>query len=120
MKINWNEEGWTDVNCKIVQNKEEVNYWGKPFAEEGEDLFQIWLPYFVFEESFNFPEPHQHIQEYKDWQELPVFPLSRLEFLELLPYDGIKGNLGNIYWEENTLTDAEWRRKIYFGDLKAK
>ncbi|MBW0514067.1 hypothetical protein O181_053782 [Austropuccinia psidii MF-1] len=117
--LGWNSEGWTDVNCKIVGNTEEVNYWGKPFVKEGEDLFQIWIPYLEFGELFNIPELCQQIQESKDWQELPGFSLSRLESIELLTYDGIKGNLGNIYWEEETLTDAEWRRKVYFGDLEA-
>ncbi|MBW0514636.1 hypothetical protein O181_054351 [Austropuccinia psidii MF-1] len=117
--LGWNEEEWTDLNCKTVGNTEEVNYWGKPFVEEGEDLFQIWIPYLEFEKFFNFPELHQQIIESKDWQELPGFSLSRLEFLELLTYDGIKGNLVNTHWEEDTLTDSEWRRKIYFGDVEA-
>ncbi|MBW0557441.1 hypothetical protein O181_097156 [Austropuccinia psidii MF-1] len=93
LNIGLNEEGWTDLNSKIVENTKEVNYWGKPFVEEGEDLFQIWIPYLEFEELFNFPEPRQHIQEYKDWKELPGFSLSRQEFPKLLTYDGIKENL---------------------------
>ncbi|MBW0562267.1 hypothetical protein O181_101982 [Austropuccinia psidii MF-1] len=117
--LGWNEEGWTHVNSKTVEIIKEIIYWAKPFVEEGEDLFVMWIPYLEFEELFNFPETLQKIQKSKEWKELPGLPLSRLEFLELLTYDGIKGNLGNIYWEEDTLTDAKWRREIYFGNLEA-
>ncbi|MBW0544125.1 hypothetical protein O181_083840 [Austropuccinia psidii MF-1] len=117
--LGWNEEGWTDLNSKIVGIIEEINYWGKPFVEEGENFLEIWIPYLEFEELFNFPETLQQIQESKYWKELPGFSLSRLEFLELLTYDGIKGSLGNIYWEEDTSKDVEWRINKYFGDLEA-
>ncbi|MBW0461335.1 hypothetical protein O181_001050 [Austropuccinia psidii MF-1] len=72
----WNEEGWTDVNSKIVEIIEEINYWGKPFVEEGEDLFEIWIPYLEFEEFLNFPETLQQIKESKDWKEIPGFSLK--------------------------------------------
>ncbi|MBW0574561.1 hypothetical protein O181_114276 [Austropuccinia psidii MF-1] len=86
--LGWEEEGWTDVNYKIVGNIEEVNCWEKPFVGDGEDSFQIWIPHLEFEELFNFPELHQQIQESKEWKEHPGCSLSRPEFLELLTYDG--------------------------------
>ncbi|MBW0468874.1 hypothetical protein O181_008589 [Austropuccinia psidii MF-1] len=116
--LGWNEEGWTDVNYKKEEIEEEVNYRGKPMVGEGEDLFKICIPYLQFEELLNFSEKIQSVEESQNWGEILIFFLSSLVLLELLTYEGIKGNLGNIYWEEDTLTDVELRRKLFLGIWK--
>ncbi|MBW0499698.1 hypothetical protein O181_039413 [Austropuccinia psidii MF-1] len=109
----WNE-GWTDVTLKTEQIEEEVNYWLEPILEEGEYLVQIWIPDLELEEFFSFSGKHEHIEESEDWKELPEFSFSKFEFLELIKYYFIKGNVGNTYWAEDTTTDFKWRGKIIF------
>ncbi|MBW0586267.1 hypothetical protein O181_125982 [Austropuccinia psidii MF-1] len=61
------------------------------------DIFTIILPYIEFEDIFEKDNSPSEIVISHPWKELPGLNLTKYEFLELLTWDGIDGNLGNQY-----------------------
>ncbi|MBW0590669.1 hypothetical protein O181_130384 [Austropuccinia psidii MF-1] len=114
--ISWVEEKevWTNYN----NAQEEIEYpeWflqTKP--EPCPDISTIVLPYIEFEDIFEKEKSPSETVIPHPWKELPGFNLTKYEFLELLTWDGIDGNLGNNYWNEIFEMDENFRKSLFWG-----
>ncbi|MBW0576931.1 hypothetical protein O181_116646 [Austropuccinia psidii MF-1] len=79
------------------------------------DISTIILPYIEFEAIFEKEKTLSGLAIPHPWKELPGFNLTKYEFLELLTWDGIDGNLGNQYWNEIFPMDENLRKSPFFG-----
>ncbi|MBW0592135.1 hypothetical protein O181_131850 [Austropuccinia psidii MF-1] len=78
------------------------------------DTSTIILPYIEFEDIFEKEkEPPENLNPHP-WKELPAFNLTQYEFLKLLTWDGIDGNLGNPYWNEIFNMDEHLRKSLFW------
>ncbi|MBW0560266.1 hypothetical protein O181_099981 [Austropuccinia psidii MF-1] len=68
-----------------------MNTYGEPCP----DISTIFLTYIKFEDIFEKEKLPTETVNPHPWKELPGFNLTKYEFLELLTWDGIEGNLGN-------------------------
>ncbi|MBW0594239.1 hypothetical protein O181_133954 [Austropuccinia psidii MF-1] len=102
--ISWVEEKEFWDNCNSPQElNENPDCFLKIKPESCPDISTIILPYIEFEVIFQKDICHP-------WKELPGFNLTKYEFLELLTWDGIDGNLGNPYWNEIFNMDEHFRK----------
>ncbi|MBW0516365.1 hypothetical protein O181_056080 [Austropuccinia psidii MF-1] len=88
-------------------------YWQLQTPEEDQDF--IILPYIEFNDIY-FEGP-LIIKGGKWLKNLPGYDLSKLDFMELLNEEGIKGNLENQYWEEVFSFDEKTRKALYDGRI---
>ncbi|MBW0587978.1 hypothetical protein O181_127693 [Austropuccinia psidii MF-1] len=78
------------------------------------DISTIILPYIEFEDIFEKENsPSENLISHP-CEELPGFNLTKYEFLELLTWDGIEGNLGNSYWNEIFDMDENLRKSLFW------
>ncbi|MBW0559262.1 hypothetical protein O181_098977 [Austropuccinia psidii MF-1] len=110
----------TDISC-IVEKEAWANYNntqesnGNPEwffqikPEPFHDISAMVLPYIKFENIFEKEISPSETVIPHSWEELPVLNLTKYESLELLTWDGIEGNLGSQYWNENLRKSLFWR-----------
>ncbi|MBW0562066.1 hypothetical protein O181_101781 [Austropuccinia psidii MF-1] len=108
------ENPWTfDTHISWIEEKEVWSNYSNPKEaskycewflqtkpEPCPDISTIVLPYIEFEDIFEKENSPSETVISHPWKELPEFNLTKYEFLELLAWDGIEGNLGNQYWKE--------------------
>ncbi|MBW0511627.1 hypothetical protein O181_051342 [Austropuccinia psidii MF-1] len=78
------------------------------------DISTIVLPYIEFEDIFEKEKSPSETVISHPWKELPGFNLTKYEFLELLTWDGIDGNLGNPYWNEIFHMNEHLRKSLFW------
>ncbi|MBW0581890.1 hypothetical protein O181_121605 [Austropuccinia psidii MF-1] len=113
--ISWVEEKEVWFNYNNPQEASEYPEWflqTKPATCP--DISKIILPYIEFEDIFEKEETPSEIVIPHPWKELPGFKLTKYEFLELLTWDGIYGNLGNQYWNEIFHMDEHLRKSLFW------
>ncbi|MBW0590887.1 hypothetical protein O181_130602 [Austropuccinia psidii MF-1] len=111
----WVEEKEVWFNYNNAQEESEYPEWflqTKP--ETCPDISTIILPYIEFEDIFEKEETPSEIVIPHPWKELPVFKLTKYEFLELPTWDGIDGNLENQYWNEIFHKDEHLRKSLFW------
>ncbi|MBW0518105.1 hypothetical protein O181_057820 [Austropuccinia psidii MF-1] len=97
----WVEEKEVWANYINTQELDENSDWFvKVKPEPCPDISTIVLPYIEFEYIFEKEESPLETVILHSWKEIPCFNLTKYEFLELLTWDGVEGNLGNQYWNE--------------------
>ncbi|MBW0587437.1 hypothetical protein O181_127152 [Austropuccinia psidii MF-1] len=113
--ISWLEEKEVWANYINPQELDENRDWFlKIKPEPCPDISTIVLPYIEFEDIFEKEkEPSETLIPYP-WKELPGFNLTKYEFLDLLTWDGIEGNLGNQYWNEIFHMDEHLRKSLFW------
>ncbi|MBW0549392.1 hypothetical protein O181_089107 [Austropuccinia psidii MF-1] len=88
---------------------DEMSYWQLPTPEE--EPYFIILPYIEIKDIY-FEGPSRR-KGGKLLKNLPGYDLSKLELMELLNKEGIKGNLENKYWKEVFSFDEQTRKALY-------
>ncbi|MBW0525746.1 hypothetical protein O181_065461 [Austropuccinia psidii MF-1] len=76
------------------------------------DITAIVLPYIEFEDIFEKENSPLQTVSPDPWKELPGLNLKKYEFLELLTWDGVEGNLENQYWNEIFHMDEHLRKSL--------
>ncbi|MBW0548840.1 hypothetical protein O181_088555 [Austropuccinia psidii MF-1] len=113
--INWIEE--KEVWANYINPQELIknpDWFFKIKPEPFPDISTIVLPYIEFEDIFEKEkEPSENLNPHP-WKELPGFNLTKYEFLDLLTWDGIDGNLGNPYWNEIFQIDENLRKSLFW------
>ncbi|MBW0507936.1 hypothetical protein O181_047651 [Austropuccinia psidii MF-1] len=100
-EISWIEEKEVWANYINPQElNESPDCFSKIKPEPCRDTLAIVLPYIELEDMFEKEKSPLETVIPHPWKELPGFNLKKYEFLELLTWDGIEGNLGNQYWNE--------------------
>ncbi|MBW0552725.1 hypothetical protein O181_092440 [Austropuccinia psidii MF-1] len=111
----WIEEKEVWANYNNPQEAIEYPEWflqTKP--EPCPDISTIPLPYIEFEDIFEKEKlPSENVIPHP-WKELPGFNLTKYEFLKLLTWDEIEGNLGNQYWNEIFHIDEHLRKSLFW------
>ncbi|MBW0542937.1 hypothetical protein O181_082652 [Austropuccinia psidii MF-1] len=79
----------------------------------------LYLPYITFEEIYG-DEAQEIICEDKYLSQLPGANLHKIQFLELLTEEGIKGNLSNQFWDKTSSMGILLRRGLYLNKLLAQ
>ncbi|MBW0509043.1 hypothetical protein O181_048758 [Austropuccinia psidii MF-1] len=99
--VSWLEEKEVWANYINPQELiENPDWFLKIKPEPCPDISTLVLPYIQFEDIFEKENsPSENVISHP-WKELPGFNLTKYEFLELLTWDEIDGNLGNQYWNE--------------------
>ncbi|MBW0584511.1 hypothetical protein O181_124226 [Austropuccinia psidii MF-1] len=111
----WIEEKEVWANYINPQELNENPDWFlKTKSEPCPDISTIVLPYIEFEDIFEKDETPSEIVIPFSWKELPGFNLTKYEFLELLTWDGINGNLGNPCWNEIFEMDEHLRKSLFW------
>ncbi|MBW0559054.1 hypothetical protein O181_098769 [Austropuccinia psidii MF-1] len=94
------KEAWANyINPQELS--ENPDWFLKIKPEPCPDISTIVLPYIKFVDIFEKEKSPLETVIPNPWKELPGFNLTKYDFLELLTWDGIDGNLGNQYWNEN-------------------
>ncbi|MBW0582557.1 hypothetical protein O181_122272 [Austropuccinia psidii MF-1] len=113
--ISWTEEKEVSANSNNPQEEIEYPEWflqTKP--EPCPHISTILLPYIELEDIFEKEKsPSENVIPHP-WKELPGFNLTKYEFLELLTWDGIEGNLGNQYWNEIFHMDEYLSKSLFW------
>ncbi|MBW0591347.1 hypothetical protein O181_131062 [Austropuccinia psidii MF-1] len=113
--ISWQEEKefWANyINPQeLIENPD---WFWKIKPETCPDICTIVLPYIEFEDIFEKEESPLETVFSHLGKELPEFNLTKYEFLELLTWDGIDGNLGNPYWNEIFPMDENLRKELFW------
>ncbi|MBW0503299.1 hypothetical protein O181_043014 [Austropuccinia psidii MF-1] len=93
-EISWIEEKevWANYNNPQEANENPDGFL-KIIPEPFPDISTIALPYIEFENIFEKENSPSETVKSHPWKELPGFNLTKYEFLELLTWDGIEGNL---------------------------
>ncbi|MBW0572256.1 hypothetical protein O181_111971 [Austropuccinia psidii MF-1] len=113
--ISWLEEKEVWANYINPQELiENPDWFLKIKPEPCPDISTIILPYIEFEDLFEKEKSPSEIIIPHPWKELPGFNLTKYEFLELLTWDGIDGNLGNPYWNEIFNMDEHLRKSLFW------
>ncbi|MBW0580175.1 hypothetical protein O181_119890 [Austropuccinia psidii MF-1] len=111
------KEVWSNYN-----NPQEASEYPECFLqtkpEPCPDISTIILPYIEFEDIFEKDNSPSDIVISHPRKELPGFNLTKYEFLELLIWDGIDGNLGNQYWNEIFPMDENLRKSLFWKTWK--
>ncbi|MBW0593870.1 hypothetical protein O181_133585 [Austropuccinia psidii MF-1] len=113
--INWLEEKelWANyINQQEIDENPDWFFKIKP--EPCPDISTILLPYIEFEDIFEKENSPSEIVISHPWEELPGFNLTKYEFLDLLTWDGVDGNLGNQYWDEIFPMDENLRKSLFW------
>ncbi|MBW0587568.1 hypothetical protein O181_127283 [Austropuccinia psidii MF-1] len=114
--ISWLEEKEVWTNYISPQELDENPDWFlKIKPEPCPDISTIVLPYIDFEEFFEKEKSPLETVIPHPWKELPGFNLKKYEFLELLTWDGIEGNLGNQYWDKLFPMDENLRKSLFWS-----
>ncbi|MBW0570573.1 hypothetical protein O181_110288 [Austropuccinia psidii MF-1] len=122
------ENPWSlDTDNSCIEEKEVwANYINPQELDENSDWFlqikpehcpnisTIVLPYIEFEDIFGKENSLSETVIPHPCKELPAFNLTKYEFLELLTWDGIDGNLGNPYWNEIFPMDENLRKSLFW------
>ncbi|MBW0540782.1 hypothetical protein O181_080497 [Austropuccinia psidii MF-1] len=113
--INWIEEKEAWANYINPQEIDENPDWFlKIKPEPCPDISTIILPYIEFEDIFEQEKSLSETVICHPWKELPGFNLTKYEFLDLLTWDGVDGNLGNNYWNEIFNMDENLRKSLFW------
>ncbi|MBW0557027.1 hypothetical protein O181_096742 [Austropuccinia psidii MF-1] len=119
--ISWLEEKEVWANYINPQELiENPDWFFKIKPEPCPDIFTIILPYIEFEDIFEKEESPLETVFLHPWKELHGFNLTKYEFLELLTWDGIDGNLGNPYWTEIFNMDEHLRKSLFWKTWECK
>ncbi|MBW0570002.1 hypothetical protein O181_109717 [Austropuccinia psidii MF-1] len=117
--ISWIEEKEVWTNYNNAQEESEYPEWflqTKP--ETCPDISTIILPYIEFEDIFEKENSPSETLISHPWKELPGFNLTKYEFLELLTWDGVDGNIVNQYWNEIFHMDEHIRKSLFWRTWK--
>ncbi|MBW0560477.1 hypothetical protein O181_100192 [Austropuccinia psidii MF-1] len=79
----------------------------------------IYMPYITFEDIYE-DEAQESLCEDKYLCQLPAEKLNKIQFLELLTEEGIKGNLSNQFWDKTFSMGVLPRRGLYFSQIWAQ
>ncbi|MBW0592349.1 hypothetical protein O181_132064 [Austropuccinia psidii MF-1] len=113
--ISWLEAKEVWANYINPQELDENPDWFlKIKPEPCPDISTILLPYIEFEDIFEKEKSPSENVIPNPWKELPGFNLTKYEFLELLTWDGIEGNLKNQYWNEIFHMDKDIRKSLFW------
>ncbi|MBW0565004.1 hypothetical protein O181_104719 [Austropuccinia psidii MF-1] len=118
--ISWLEEKEVWANYNNPQEASEYPEWflqTKP--EHCPDISTIILPYIELEDIFEKEKKSELVIPHP-WKELPGFNLTKYEFLYLLTWDGVEGNLGNQYWNEIFEMDEDLRKSLFWRTCKCQ
>ncbi|MBW0539097.1 hypothetical protein O181_078812 [Austropuccinia psidii MF-1] len=85
---------------------------------ENEDNY-LYLPYITFEDIY-WDESEESLCDDENLCHLPGANLNKIQFLELLTEEGIKGNLENQFWDEIFEMATLPRRGLYFNQIWAQ
>ncbi|MBW0591881.1 hypothetical protein O181_131596 [Austropuccinia psidii MF-1] len=117
--ISWLEEKEVWANYINPQELiENPDWFLKIKPEPCPDISTILLQYIEFEDIFKEEKSPSETVIPHPWKELPGYNLTKYEFLELLTWDGIDGNLGNQYWNEILEMDEHLRKSLFWRTLK--
>ncbi|MBW0460836.1 hypothetical protein O181_000551 [Austropuccinia psidii MF-1] len=117
--ISWIEEKKVWDNCNNPQElNENPDWFFKIKPGPCPDISTIVLPYIEFEDIFEKENSPLETVISHSQNELPGFNLTKYSFLELLTWDGIKGNLGNPYWNEIFEMDEHHRNSLLLTTWK--
>ncbi|MBW0589449.1 hypothetical protein O181_129164 [Austropuccinia psidii MF-1] len=89
---------WISQNFQGLNNERQI--WGLPIIESFKRPIIQTIPFIKFEDLFGNEDITQGTPTEACSSQLPGSNLSKLEFMDILNYDGIKGNLNNDYWNE--------------------
>ncbi|MBW0584946.1 hypothetical protein O181_124661 [Austropuccinia psidii MF-1] len=114
-EISWIEEKefWSNYNNPQESN-ENPDWLLQKKPEPCPDISTIVLPYIEFEHICEKEKSPAENFIPNPWKELPGFNLTKYEFLDLLTWDGIDGNLGNQYWNEIFHKDEHLRKSLFW------
>ncbi|MBW0576080.1 hypothetical protein O181_115795 [Austropuccinia psidii MF-1] len=116
-----NEESqdlWINYNFQGLNNEDQR--WGLPIIEYFKIPIIQSIPFIEFEDLFGNEDITQETPKEAYLSQLPGSNLSKLEFMDILNYDGIKGNLNNDYWNEIFYMDSDIRSSLYWGTIQAQ
>ncbi|MBW0519101.1 hypothetical protein O181_058816 [Austropuccinia psidii MF-1] len=117
----WIKEKEFWVNYLDPQELDENTDWFlKIKPEPCPDITAIVLPYIEFEAIFEKENSPLETVSPHPWKELPGLNLTKYEFLELLTWDGVEGNLGNQYWDEIFKMDENFRKSLFWRTWKCQ
>ncbi|MBW0586779.1 hypothetical protein O181_126494 [Austropuccinia psidii MF-1] len=116
--INWpeseineeNQDFWINSNFQVFNNEDQIL--GLPLIEKFEIPSYHIIPFIEYEDIFANEELPQGQMKDK-WDQLPGSRLTRLEFIDILTYDGIMGNLANDYWNKKFYMEQDTRKSLY-------
>ncbi|MBW0571993.1 hypothetical protein O181_111708 [Austropuccinia psidii MF-1] len=113
--ISWIEEKEVWANYSTPQELDKNPEWFFQIKPEPcPDISTRILPYIELEDIFKKENlPSENVIPHP-WRELPGFNLTKYEFLELLTWDGIDGNLGNPYWNEIFHMNEHLRKSLFW------
>ncbi|MBW0547648.1 hypothetical protein O181_087363 [Austropuccinia psidii MF-1] len=113
--ISWLEEKEVWANYINPQELiENPDWFLKIKPEPYPDISTIVPPYIEFEDILKKEKPPSETIIPHPWKELPGFNLTKYEFLDLLTWDGVEGNLGNNYWNEIFYMDEHLRKSLFW------
>ncbi|MBW0590540.1 hypothetical protein O181_130255 [Austropuccinia psidii MF-1] len=116
-----NEESqdlWINQNFQGLNNEDQR--WGLPIIESFKIPIIQTIPFIEFEDLFGNEDITQETPTEASLIQLPGSNLSKLEFMDILNYDGIKGNINNDYWNEIFYMDSDIRSSLYWGKIQAQ
>ncbi|MBW0468200.1 hypothetical protein O181_007915 [Austropuccinia psidii MF-1] len=113
--ISWTEEkeACDNYNCPQESNKN-PDWFFQTKPEPFPDISTIILPNIELEDIFEKEKSLLESVIYHPWKELSGFNLTKYEFLDLLTWDGIEGNLGNQYCNEIFEMDENLRKSLFW------
>ncbi|MBW0546446.1 hypothetical protein O181_086161 [Austropuccinia psidii MF-1] len=96
--IRWieEEEAWANYN-NLQESNKNPDWFLQIELEPCPYISTMVLPYIELDEIFDKENSPLETAISHPWKEFPVLNLTKYEFLELLTWDGIKGNLKNLY-----------------------
>ncbi|MBW0547333.1 hypothetical protein O181_087048 [Austropuccinia psidii MF-1] len=116
-----NEESqdlWINHHFQGLNNEDQR--WGLPIIEYFKiQIIQI-IRFIELEDLFGNGDITKENPTEASLSQLPGSNLSKLEFIDILNYDGIKGNLNNDYWNKIFYMDSDIRSSLYWGKIQAQ
>ncbi|MBW0544257.1 hypothetical protein O181_083972 [Austropuccinia psidii MF-1] len=112
------QELWINLFLAVLNYEDQI--WGLPLIESFKIPIIRNIPFIVFEDLFEKEDITQETPTEAFLSQLPGENLSKLEFMDIINYDGIKGNLNNDYWNDISYMDSDIRSSLYWGKIKAQ
>ncbi|MBW0531803.1 hypothetical protein O181_071518 [Austropuccinia psidii MF-1] len=107
------------INHNFQGLHNEGQRWGLPIIEYFKiSIIQI-IPFIEFEDLLGNEDITQETPTEASLRQLPGSNFSKLEFMDILNYDAIEGNLNNDYWNEISYMDSDIRSSLYWGKIQA-
>ncbi|MBW0571321.1 hypothetical protein O181_111036 [Austropuccinia psidii MF-1] len=114
-EMSWIEENkvWSTYNY-LQESNENPDWFLKMKPEPCPDISTIVLPYIEFEDIFEKENSPLETVISHPLKKSPGFNLTKYEFLELITWDGVEGNLGNQHWNKAFEMDEHLRKSLFW------